>query len=264
MSVRINEIDKLMCDIAPKYLSEPWDNDGIMVCGDVGREVKCAAVCLEVSDEAVDFAVREGAEVIVTHHPYIFRPLKSVKGNTFSTIEKLMKNGISVLSYHTRLDKADGGVNDVLAEKLGLSDIEKYGESADDKQPMGRIGTLPEEMSADEFAEYIAETLGADGLRYAAPKGGKAVKRVAVLGGAGKDFLAGAYAAGADAFVSGDLSHNTYLDGSEMGLVTVDAGHYATENPITEKIASLLSEKLGVKTLVFDVKSPYIGITFGE
>lgn len=102
MSVRIKDIDKLMCDIAPKYLSEPWDNDGIMVCGDVEHEVKCAVVCLEISAEAVDFAVENGADVIVTHHPYIFRPLKNVKGNTFSTIEKLMKNGISVLSYHTR------------------------------------------------------------------------------------------------------------------------------------------------------------------
>ena len=263
MAVTVKDIDRLMCEIAPKALSEPWDNDGIMVCKNPDSEVKCAVVCLEVNGAAVDFAIESGADLIVTHHPYIFKPLGRIVGDTFGEIERFMKHGISVLSYHTRLDKACGGVNDVLAERLGLCDIEKYGENASDATPMGRIGTLPCEMSADEFAEYVAETLGSDGLRYSAPTE-KRVMRVAVLGGAGKGYLYGAHSAGADAFVSGDLSHNTFIDGRNMGMVTVDAGHYATENPIAQKVADILTERLGIKALFFDVKAPYVGITISE
>lgn len=253
----VRDIDRLMSDFAPKNLSEPWDNDGIMLCGDLEAEIKRAVVCLEVNKAAIDFAAMTNAQCIITHHPFIFKPLKSVSGETFCSIEKLITSRISVLSYHTRLDCADGGVNDLLAKRLGLSDISSFS-AEDGGAKMGRFGSLEREIDINDFASFVKSTLHSEGLRFSSPKG-KKVNKAAVLGGAGKDFLRGAVNAGADVFVSADLSHNTFLDGTDMGIAVIDAGHYSTENLVTSLIAELIG-RLSVETEIFDVGSPYMGI----
>jgi len=248
----IKDIDSFVTGIAPRELSEAWDNDGVMLCGDTDAQVKKALVCLEVNLDAVKRASEIGASLIVTHHPFIFKPLKNVRGEYFSQIELLMKNGISVLSYHTRFDKAKGGVNDILAQTLGLCNVTEHAEFL-------RVGELDREMSGEEFAKYIREKLGCGTMKAYFDKSAK-IKRVSVCGGAGKDFLADA-AGVSDAYVSADLSHNTFIDAKDMGISIFDAGHYFTENPAVYRLADILKSEFNeISFETYDVGSPYFTI----
>lgn len=250
MTVSIRDIDEYLSSLFPKTLSEAWDNDGVMLCKDPSAKVTKALVCLEVSADAIERAAKIGAQLIVTHHPFIFRPLKNVTGESYAETEALMKCGISVLSYHTRYDKATPGVNDVLCEALGLESVRPFGEFL-------RIGELPCELSGKEFARYIIEKLGSVGMKTYYEKDAR-IRTVAVCGGAGKEFLPDAKSAGADAFVSADFSHNTFLDAKEYGVAIFDAGHYSTENPAAARLCRLLSEKFpDVSFEFYDVGCPF-------
>lgn len=250
MTVSIKDIDEYLSSLFPKTLSESWDNDGIMLCKDTSAKVTKALVCLEVSADAIERAAKLGAQLIVTHHPFIFRPLKNVTGESYAETEALMKNGISVLSYHTRYDKAQGGVNDVLCETLGLENVRSFGEFL-------RVGELTQALSAEAFAQKIIEKLGSVGMRVTYERDAR-IRTVAVCGGAGKEFLPDAKGAGADAFVSADFSHNTFLDAKEYGIALFDAGHYSTENPAATRLCRLLSEKFAdVSFAFYDVGCPF-------
>ncbi len=248
----IRNIDAFLSDIAPKLLSEPWDNDGIMLCGNTEKEVKNVLICLEVNTDAIKKAAETGAELIITHHPFIFRPLKNISGEAFSEVELLIKNDISVASYHTRFDKAVGGVNDVLASVLGLESISAHGEFL-------RVGELEHEMTGTEFAEYIRTKLGCGTMKAYFEKNAK-IKTVAVCGGAGKDFLEEA-AQCADAYVSADFAHNTFIDAKNLGISIFDAGHYHTENPAIFRLKALLEKEFpDVSFETFDVGSPFFTV----
>ncbi len=233
----VYDIDIFMSGWAKKEYSESWDNDGIMLCGDISQKVTKIQVCLELNKKTLADAIKNGCELVITHHPFIFRPLKSVEGEYFETIKLLMKSGISVLSYHTRLDAARGGVNDALAEKLGLSELCDFG---GEHGNIGRVGTLPSPMTESEFAAYIREKLSCGTMRCSLS--GRSISRVALVGGGGKDYLSDA-AECADAFVTADLSHNSFIDAKQLGLSLFDAGHYFTENPVCEKIKQRILEE---------------------
>ena len=248
----INNIDSYLNKIAPKELSEPWDNDGIMLCDDKNAAVKKALVCLEINIPAIEKAKELGAQLIITHHPFIFRPLKSICGEAFSELELLIKNDISVISCHTRFDKAQGGVNDILAETLGLCDISQTGEFL-------RAGNLKTEMTGTEFAQYLRGKLDCGTMKAYFEKDAK-IRTVAVCGGAGKDFLEEA-AECADAYVSADFSHNTFIDAKNLGIAIFDAGHYHTENPSVQVLSELLVKEFpGTVFEAFDVCSPFFTV----
>jgi len=147
---------------------------------------------------------------------------------------KLISNNVSVFSFHTRADKVEGGVNDLLAEAIGLVDIEPFGEEG-----LGRIGTLPEETTLEEFCNDVKISLEADGVRFADAY--NPVRRVAVVGGDGKDFVRDAISDGADTYLSGRIGYNVMEEAAEMGINLVEAGHYFTEQPVCEFFASLVS-----------------------
>lgn len=246
---RVCDIDLFMSEWADKRLSEEWDNDGVMLCADVKGEVKKVLVCLEINKEAALFAKNSGCDLIVTHHPYIFRPLKNICGVDYEIASIFIKGGISVLSYHTRLDAAQGGVNDTLAKTFGLCNVESF-------SALGRVGHLEREMDEEEFFSFVKQKLSCDILRTSKLTG-KKIKKVAVTGGAGKDFLFDA-AGVADAYITGDLSHNAFISANELGLLAVDAGHYHTENPVTIEIAKRLSENFPeIDVTVFDCLCPF-------
>lgn len=254
-----------ICDIynyietfAKSEFREDFDNDGIMLCKNVSSPVKTAVVCLEINEQCIDFASENKAQLIITHHPYIFRPLKHITGTEYSNTEKLMKNNISVISFHTRLDCAQGGVNDALAASLCLSDIMGF---AGKTGHLGRIGKTDREYSPLEFAEFIREKLSCGTVRAAFPDKNMKIKTAAVLGGAGKDYICEAKLSGADAYVTADLSHNSFIDAKNLGLAIFDAGHYYTENVIVDALMKKIGGKFSeVNFLGFDVKSPYINI----
>ena len=211
-----------------------FDNVGLLV-GDGREKVTGVLVCLDCTDEAISEAVKLGANLIVTHHPVIFDPLKAVTEQ--SLVYRLIRNGISVISAHTNLDQADGGVNDALAETLGLQNIEKI---ADREGFLYRIGELPESMTSDELAKMVGEKLS---LRVKFVGNNSFIKRVAVCGGAGGSMLADVLATGVDAYVTSDIKHNVFLDAHAEGLTLIDAGHFNTEDVVIDKLYNELKEK---------------------
>lgn len=251
----VKEIDAFMSDWAKPAYSESWDNDGVMLCESPEREIRQVLVCLEINAGVLQQAAEQKTELIVTHHPFIFHPLRRIEGSDSAYLALLFEKQMSVLSYHTRLDCAPGGVNDVLAETLGLEEIRPFG---DGEMPMGRVGRLPSPLSCAAFAELLKEKLSCGTLRAGIPEGKDRISRVAVLGGAGKDALPEA-AAEADAFVTADLTHNAFITAKEKGLCVFDAGHYHTENPVIHRIASRLKEAFpALSVSVGDAKSPFV------
>ncbi len=210
------------------------DYDGMSCCPDADNEVEKVLIALDATEDIVDEAVEEGCQVILTHHPMLFGGIKEVCDGEFRSnkLIKLIKNNIAVMSFHTRLDAAPGGVNDILAALLGLKNLTRFGEKG-----IGRVGELDEPMTAEELAVTVKNTLGAPFVEYA--DAGKPIKRVAVVGGAGSSEVYDALKAGADAFLSGELKHNYMTDAPDIGLTLMSAGHFYTENPVCARLFEL-------------------------
>lgn len=232
----VKEIYEKLCEYIPEHLAEEWDNDGLMCCSDDQKEVERALVTLDVTEDIVDYAVAHGIDLIVSHHPLIFKPLKSVTENSHISrkVIKLIKNDVSVMSFHTRADKVDGGVNDVLADILGIKDAVPFGEG-----DLGRIGMLGEELNMEDFSYLLKGLLDCDGVKVADAL--IPVQKVAVVGGDGKSYVSAALKAGADTFVSGRIGYNVMAEAGEMGINLIEAGHFFTEQPITQFFQRLLN-----------------------
>ena len=231
----VRTIYEKLCGRIPEDLREVWDNDGLMCSSDDSREVKRALITLDVTEDIVDYAIAHGFDLIVSHHPLIFKPLTSVTEDSHVArkVIKLIKNDISVMSFHTRADKVEGGVNDILAEILGMQDVVPFGEG-----DLGRIGTLKEELNMEDFSYLLKGLLDCDGVKVADAL--IPVQRVAVVGGDGKSYVSAALRAGADTFVSGRIGYNVMAEAGEMGINLLEAGHFFTEHPVTQFFQSLL------------------------
>ena len=231
------ELYQILNEKFPTSLSCDWDNDGLMCCPDGTQEVRRVLLTLDVTAEAVKRAIEAKCDVILSHHPLIFKGIKALDGETTVSAKAidLIQHGISVMSFHTRLDAAEGGVNDVLATLLGLCDVTPFGEEA-----IGRIGSLPQETTAEDFAKTVKEALCAPVVQLA--DANIPVRRVAVLGGSGGDDIEAAKAAGADTYVSGELKYHQLTDAPEEGINLITAGHFHTEFPVCEMLKKLLAE----------------------
>ncbi len=227
--------------LAPKKLAEEWDNPGLLI-GDPTAEVKKIFICLDVLDDKISRAIELGAQLIVAHHPLIFRPIKNVRFDLplGKKIERLIKNNLAVFAAHTNLDSALGGVNDVLAKKIGLVDVKMFGE---EEISMGRIGRLETPMTAEDFARHVKKVLDADNVRLICA-GDFMISKVGVCGGAGADFIQRAKFFGAQAFVTGDVKYHEAQAAVENKIHVIDAGHFATEFPIVHELAEYLRGEL--------------------
>ena len=205
----------------PPSLSCEWDNDGLMLLPNGEREVHRALITLDVTPAAARRAVETGCEVIVSHHPLIFKPVRNVIDPLYIS---LIKADTAVMSFHTRLDAVDFGVNAALAARLGLIETQQLTDE------MGAVGTPHTELSATDYALYVKHSLSADTVTLIPSD--RPVRRVAVLGGAGKDFISAALAAGADVLVTGEAGHHARIDADVLGLTVIEAGHYETEFPV--------------------------------
>ena len=233
----VRELYELISERIPGELSEEWDNDGIMCCADDTSEVSRVLVSLDVTEEVVDYAIDNGFDLIISHHPLIFKPISAIdtEDHISRKLVKLIKANVSVLSFHTRADKVRGGVNDCLARALGLLDVEPFGDDC-----LGRIGHLEAETSLEEFAGRVKSALGIDRLVVADAY--NPVYSVAIVGGDGKGYIKDAVEMGADTYLSGRIGYNAMEDGPEIGINLVEAGHYATEFPVTKFFANLVSK----------------------
>ena len=241
--MNVKKLYEKLNEMIPQELSCDWDNDGLMVESAPEKEVKKALVSLDVSKGAVERAKELGSDVIISHHPLIFRPLKNLSyaGLQTEKIIECIKSDIAVMSFHTRLDALEGGVNDALAKKLGLQRTEPL-------CGMARIGYLEKPMRLDDFASLVDRALGCRCIAYS---GKKEVYKVGLLGGDGKDFAWDAAAAGCDTYLTGNAGYNTALDLSDAGINCVEAGHFFTENPVCEVIAEIL-EILGIDVQTYN------------
>ena len=235
--MNVRELYERISDRIPEDLSEEWDNDGIMCCPDDLAAVNRVLVTLDVTEEIVDYAIDNGFDVILSHHPLVFKPLSAIdpENHISRKLVKLIRAGISVLSFHTRADKVRGGVNDCLARLLGLDDIEPFGDDC-----LGRIGHLECETSMEEFATRVKSALGIDKLIVADAY--NPVYTIALVGGDGKGYVKEALDMGADTYLSGRIGYNVMEEAAEMGINLIEAGHYATEFPVTKFFSNLVTK----------------------
>lgn len=239
----VREICDFFNENAPFYTKFDFDNIGLLV-GDPAREVQCVLTALDITDAVVEEAAERGAQLIVSHHPLIFDPLKSVttSDRIGRKIMRLVREGIAAICLHTNMDTADGGVNDCLMAALGGSVtglLDPHGAHPDGR-PYGvaRLGELPEAMELPDFLARVKGTLGVNALRYVS--GGRPVKRLACCGGAGGSELEKVLRAGCDTYVTADLKYDHFLCAKEMGLNLIDADHFCTENVVIPHFAALL------------------------
>ena len=222
---------------APFSLSMDFDNTGILV-GDRHQPVSKVLLALDCTMDVVNYAKEIGAQLIITHHPVIFHPIKRV--NEDSVVYHLIRSQIAVISAHTNLDIAEGGVNDVLAQAVGLQNIsglELLDPAA--QSYLGRIGTLSNSISASEFAALVKESLHARSVKFA--DAGNKIQKVALCSGSGADCLESTLAVGADALLTSEVKQHEYLNAAAAGISIFDAGHFDTEDIVIETLKEKLA-----------------------
>ena len=227
--------------LAPTAMKEDWDRVGLN-CGHTSKEVRHILVALDPFAHVCQEAKEIGADLLVTHHALLWTPgFITDQDEQGRNALFLIENGIACINAHTNLDQAPGGVNDILAAKLGLQNISVIDPKGTDEsgRPWGllRQGELPSQP-LPQFLNAVKTALGCDGLKYV--DSGKAVHRVAVGGGACAGEMALAAQAGCDTFVTADVKYNQFWDAKALGLNLIDAGHFHTENPVCQYLAEKL------------------------
>ncbi len=237
MALTVQEVLRAMEAFAPPALAEKWDNVGLLV--DAGRPVTAVLTTLDITPAVIREAAAQGCELIVSHHPVIFAPLKTLAADDLPGL--LLQNGISAICMHTNLDAADGGVNDTLAALLEMRDAVPFAEGC------GRIGTVAPTTAA-ALAGLCRQRLGAH-VKLA--DAGRPITRLAEVSGAGGSFWEEARALGADCLVTGEANHHAGCDALRRGMSLIVAGHWATERPIAAVLAARLAAALpGLRTAV--------------
>lgn len=226
---------------APKTIAFTNDPVGLQI-GNVNNDIKRVMVTLDVRPEVVDEAIKQNCDMIFSHHPLIFRPIKNLdlSNPQNQMYAKLIQNSILVYSAHTNLDVAKGGMNDWLTEAMGLNHVQMVYSNHYDTN-IGRIGVLPTPVTVEEFAKTLKKIFNLEGLRLVANDNKAMVKNVAVVGGDGGKFYPEMLKAGADVFVTGDVYYHTGHDMLADGINVVDVGHNV-EKICIPKLASLFNE----------------------
>ena len=234
--ITIRDVYDFLDSIAPFSTQMDFDNSGLLI-GDERRAVQKVAVCLDITGDTVADAMDCGADLMVTHHPVIFKPRRRLLPR--DPAYQLVCAGIGAICCHTPLDMASGGVNDVLAGLFSLTKVEAVSTESL-PVPMLRVGFLPATMRAIELAATAAEQLSAK-VRWC--DGGRTVETLAVCGGSGGDLVADVAALGIDALVTGDAGYHDFLDAEQLGVTLVAAGHFETESPVVPVLAKKLREQ---------------------
>ena len=254
----VKEIYQSIDAWAPFATQMDFDNSGFLV-GRGNAEVNKVLVALDITRTVIEEAEELGAQLIVAHHPVIFRPLKSLTDGdlTGANVLRMAEKGIAAICAHTNLDAAQGGVNCRLAQKLELTEIDHLHPDGVDEQGrtygIGRVGNAHEAgLAAEEYARFVKEKLGTSSVRFV--DCGKPVTKVAVGGGSCSDMMVDALKLGCDTFVTADVKYNFYLEAAQLGINLMDAGHYATENVVCAPMVEYLKEKFPDVTVLLSEK----------
>ncbi|MEG2035186.1 MAG: Nif3-like dinuclear metal center hexameric protein [Mucinivorans sp.] len=244
----VKEITDCIEAFAPLSLQQSWDNCALQVGSD-RQKVHGALLTLDASEQAIKQASILGVGLVISHHPLIFDPLKSIteQSSLGRTILLAAREGISIYSSHTATDSAVGGINCWLASRLALTQVEPLGD-------MGRVGLLNSEMSMGQFNNFLKEIFDIPYVRHSLPCG-PTIRKVALCGGSGGSFLEQAVDLGADALVTGDVKHNVMVEA--LGRITVfDVGHYESEKQFMEIMAQKIREKFPTFVLHYFNSNP--------
>ena len=241
--IKVNNIINEMELLAPTYLKEDFDNVGLMV-GDKNKEVKKVLLALDCTLKVIEEAKKENVELIITHHPLIFKRPSSITTDTLQgkKIIELIKNDISLYSSHTNLDSVENGLNDTIVSILGFDNskiLEKN--KRDDKAGLGRIVSLKESIQLEDLISKIKKSLNINNLRVV--KGKDKVNKIAIINGRGQDFIGKAVALGADCIITGDTTYHFASDYKEMEISILDVGHFASEQITFFNVMENLKEK---------------------
>jgi dinuclear metal center YbgI/SA1388 family protein len=242
--VSVKDIHEFLCRFAPPSLAEDWDNVGLQK-GSLRGEVKGILVSLDVTQEVLEEAKKRKANLLVTHHPLFFRPLRRLKKGspTLRLVKAAERAGIHILSFHTNLDSTREGLNDLLASQLGLQNVRPLVPSKNRKlkdMGLGRVGKIPK-TSFMKFARQVSRALRLKDFRIVGADN-HPVRTVAVMTGSGAGYFREAKRAGADVLVTGDVKYHTALDALSEGIALVDIGHFAGEIGMVPLIAKKLEK----------------------
>ncbi len=249
MTATVQELINILQHIAPDSLAEEWDNVGLLV-GNPSQQVTKMLLALDPSLTLIHDAVTQGCELILTHHPAIFRPISSLRTDTpaGTFLALALQHNIAVIGCHTNFDSTIGGVSDVLAANLGLEELvpllPSKSECADPgKCGLGRVGCYPAPISPSEFIAKLQQATRAPWLLEAGPRP-ESITQVAVCGGSCGDFAELAQDKGVDVFVTAEIKHNVARWAEDAGFWLIDGGHFATENPAMELMKKHLQKAL--------------------
>ena len=255
--MKIKEVLSALERFAPLPLQESWDNAGLQV-GLTETEVSGALLCLDVNEKIVDEAIQKGCNLIVSHHPLLFRGLKTISDLTDvqRTVMKAIVNGICVISMHTNMDNAKGGVNFKIAEKLGLQDVQFLASKTVDgiEAGSGVMGTFVEPMASDDFVIAVKKAFDVE-CAMCNELLRRPVQKVAICGGAGDFLLDDALKAGADAFITGEMHYHQYF-GYEQRIQICVIGHYQSEQYTSEIFREIIERECpGIKTCIAETST---------
>ena len=261
--LKVKDIIQELETLAPPELAESWDNVGLMV-GNLDQRVSTVFVCLDVTSDNVQRAIDCGADLIISHHPLLFASPKRIIEQDIqgSILRNLIKNDISVFSAHTNLDHANGGMNDVLAQRLDLINVRRFKEvecidgTGQPIDNIGRGGNLPVPMKMGDYVDFVRDALNCKSIRYIGDPE-EIVSVVALCSGSGGDGIYSAYHAGADVYVTSDVKHHEAQLAFELGINLIDAGHFETENTICTFMAEFLENKFEELNVIPSDATPY-------
>ena len=236
--MRVKDITAAIEQFAPLSIQEGWDNSGLCI-GAPEDEVHGVLVGFDCTPELVDEAVARGCDMVVTHHPLIFRGLKRIQGGepVADAVIKAVRAGVAVYAAHTTADKVIAGVSGAMARRLGLRDIALMEDEGG--YGLGAVGTLPHPMTGEETIAYVKEKFGLAAVRVSKPVA--CVEKVAMCGGSGASEIDAARATGAQLYISGDISYHHFF--TPEGFMVMDIGHFESEVDIVEILSEVIREK---------------------
>ena len=239
--MKIREITDALEDFAPLALQDGFDNAGLQIGLTEDVDATGVLLSLDVTEEVVDEAIVRGCNMVVSHHPLLFHPVKSITGNDYigRIIMKAIKNGIVLYAAHTNLDNAPGGVNHKIAARLGLSDLDWLEPKTGQDGGSGLIGTLASPVSKENFIQQVKRTFGVECVRHN-DWHGETIRKVALCGGAGAFLIPKAIEMGADAFVTGEIGYHRFF-GHEDDVLMLEIGHYESEQYTTEILRDIIT-----------------------
>lgn len=253
MIIKVKDIVSILEKKYPKNNAENWDNVGLLV-GKLNQEVRKIQFSIDATENAIENAVKNGVDMIITHHPMIFKPIKSVTTMDIlgKKIIKLIENKKSLYAMHTNLDSSKGGLNDYILHLLDVKESKIIDvNETDNEVGIGRIYTLSEKVILEKYAEFIKKKLKIKNIRVICENKEKSIRKIALINGSGMSYWRKVKSLGADLFITGDVGYHEALDAKEAGINIFDIGHFESENCFVELLSKEL-EKIGVEIIVFN------------